>query len=169
MLNDPAVMTTVRRSREEACTVRVHAKLVSLNGGVVLAVCIILTAVFAATYLTARLAAVQSALITVLMVAAWVYLVDSVSESLSLVGRTIQRSSSFSPRTVIKLDDIKSLLLVHEGLNQEVGIESITATYRNGRFERLSLGPCWRRRDLESFLQSVEQAMGNGKLLEEVR
>ncbi|OGL73914.1 hypothetical protein A3E39_03995 [Candidatus Uhrbacteria bacterium RIFCSPHIGHO2_12_FULL_60_25] len=158
-----------KKADEAACAIQVRAKLVSLNGGVVLGVCIILSSMAVAAYVTNRFASVQNGLIVVLTLAAWVYLLDSVTERLQLVGDAIERSSILGRHMTIKLDDIEALLLIHEGLNQEVGIESLTARYRDGKEERLPLGPCWRRHELEAFLSSVEQAMGKAKLLEEVR
>jgi ATP-binding cassette subfamily F protein 3 len=82
-----------------------------------------------AAYMTNRFASVQNGLIVVLTLAAWVYLLDSTTERLQLVGDAIERSSILGRHMTIKLDDIAALLLVHEGLNQEVGIESLTARY----------------------------------------
>ncbi|HWQ99885.1 MAG TPA: hypothetical protein VN397_03510 [Candidatus Methylomirabilis sp.] len=158
-----------KKEDEAACALQVRAKLVSLNGGVVLSICILLTALAVAAGFTNSFASSQTMLLAVLTVGAWIYLLDSSTERLSLIGDTIVRASVLGRRSVIKLDDIAALLLVHEGLNQEVGIESLTARYHDGREEKLPLGPCWRRRELEAFLSSVEKAMGKTKLLEEVR
>jgi hypothetical protein len=151
------------------CALQVKAKLVALNGGVVLAMCIMLTAMALAAYLTNRFAASQIALLSVFALAAWVYLLDGVTEKLKLSGNAIVRTSLVSGRFMINLDDIESLYLIHEGLNQNVGIESLTAKYRDGHEDKLPLGPCWRRHELEEFLASVEKAMGRKKLLKEVR
>jgi hypothetical protein len=157
-------------SREEdSCALTVRAKLVSLNGGVVLAVCIVLTSMVLGAYLTNRFGGTQIALFLILTFASWVYLLDSVTERLALVGDAIVRTSALGTRFEIKLDDLSALYLIHEGLNQEIGIESINARYRDGREEKLPLGPSWRRHELEAFLASVEKAMGKKKLLKEVR
>lgn len=158
-----------KKTDEASCALQVRAKPVSLNGGVVLSVCIILSALAATAYVTGRLVAVQNALLFLLTFAAWLYLLDSATERLLLVGEAIVRESALGRRLTIKLDDMDALLLVHEGLNQEIGIESLTARYRDGHEEKLPLGPCWRRHELEAFLSSVEKAMGRTKLVEEVR
>jgi hypothetical protein len=163
------VRSTSDQKKEDACTLQVRARTVSLNGGVILGLCILLTAFFIATLLSQQMETGQAILFGLLTIMSWAYFADSATERLCLVSDTIVRKSALHRTTRIKLDDIESLLLVHEGLNQEIGIESITARYRDGSNERLALGPCWRRTDLESFLESVEEAMGNRKLLEEVR
>lgn len=178
MLHMPVVATAVNPNRSSrprregellACVLQVKARLVSLNGGVVLALALLLSAFLAGALLSSQFAFGQMVLFGVLALAAWLYLLDSVTERLFVTGDQIERASLFGRRASIKLDDLDALLLVHEGLNQEIGIESLTARYRNGRSVRLPLGPCWRRRDLETFLTSVEQAMGSRKLVEEVR
>jgi hypothetical protein len=154
---------------EGSCAIQVKARLIALNGGIVLAVCIMLTGLGVAAYLANRVAGMQIALLSVFALGSWVYLLDGVTEQLELTGNEIVRTSILSGRLVIKLDDIEALYLIHEGLNQEIGIESLTAKYVDGSTERLPLGPCWRRHELEAFLKSVEQALGKKKLLKEVR
>lgn len=110
-----------------------------------------------------------AALFGFLALATFAYLLDGISERLSLRGNELIHTRLFGGKKRVTLENIESLLFVHEGLNQQVGIESITANYKNGETERLALGPCWRRRELELFLSSVEHVVGKGKLLEEVR
>lgn len=151
------------------CVLRVGAKLVSLNGGIVLAICLVLTAVTAASIMAESFVASQTILFVILSVASWVYLIDSVSEKLSLEGKNIVRTSAIARRMSINIRDIKSMLLRHEGLNQQVGIESLTTEYQDGSTERMPLGPCWRRSDLEAFLESVERDMGYEDVTESER
>jgi hypothetical protein len=145
---------------DKECALCVSAKLISLNGGIVLAICLVLTAVTVASVMSQSFVASQSILFVVLTLASWIYLIDSVSEKLRLEGEDIVRTSVIGKHMTIDIRDIKSLLLRHEGLNQQVGIESLTVEYQDGNTERMPLGPCWRRRELEAFLASVEQAMG---------
>src|SRR3990167_9841967 len=72
-----------KKADEAACAIQVRAKLVSLNGGVVLGVCIILSSMAVAAYVTNRFASVQNGLIVVLTLAAWVYLLDRSEEHTS--------------------------------------------------------------------------------------
>jgi len=169
VVNPNARRMTPPRPLNDACALRVGAKLVSLNGGIVLAICLVLTAVTAASALAQSFAASQSLLFVVLTLASWIYLVDSVSEKLQLEGENILRTSAVGRHVRMSIGDIKSLLLRHEGLNQQVGIESLTVEYQDGRTERMPLGPCWRRRELEAFLASVESAMGYEGVVESER
>ncbi len=148
-----------RRSSVRGTTLKAHARLISLHGGVILAICILFTAFFIAAVLATRLTGVQSALFGVLMVAAWIYLLDAATERLSFANNLLERASFLGRHIQVPVGGTDTLLLVHEGLNQEVGIDSIVIRRATGREERLPLGPCWRKRDLEAFLRSVEQAM----------
>jgi hypothetical protein len=157
----PSDKKTPRSKRTNGdCAICVKAGIVSLNGGIVLAICLLLTAVTAASVLTKNFVASQTILFVILSLASWMYLLDGASEKLYLAGGSLIRSSLFGRSQDIDLSDVSSFLLKHEGLNQKVGIESLTVAYGDGREERLPLGPCWRRRDLEHFLESVERVMG---------
>ncbi|GMU25913.1 MAG: hypothetical protein AMXMBFR16_08180 [Candidatus Uhrbacteria bacterium] len=158
-----------QQTKQKSCVVVVHARLISLNGGIVLAVCIVLSALTAALFLTDRFAVSQAILFVILMLGAWIYLIDGASEKLSLQDHSLVQSSRFGRESRMKLVDVSSLVLRHEGLNPSLGIESLTATFQDGHEERIPLGPCWRRRDLESFLSSVEEAMGYEDVVESVR
>jgi len=142
------------------CMRIVTAKLVSLNGGVVLSLCILVTAIALAMTLATGASAPQTILFVLLSFASWVYLIDGCTEKLILSGSSIVLTSAIGAPRVLNLADVRSLVLRHEGFNATVGIESITVTTVEGRRSRLPLGPCWRRRDLESFLSSVTEAMG---------
>ena len=61
------------------------------------------------------------------------------------------------------------MLLVHQGFNLERGMESIVFQRRGRKPEPVALGPCWQRNKLEAFLRSVEAALQDPHLLEEVR
>lgn len=165
------VATPARSSRSDSdlvCAIQIQARVTSLGGGVVLATALLFVA--GAWGMAGRLeSSTIAALFGFLALAAFAYLLDGVSERLGLYGETLVHTRLFGGRTAIPLSNIQSMRLVHEGLNQQVGMESVTVRYRNGREERLALGPCWRRRDLESFLHSVEQELGKGALLEEIR
>ncbi|MBD3284494.1 hypothetical protein GF395_03590 [Candidatus Uhrbacteria bacterium] len=158
----------VKRSTptNEVCVLRAKAKIVSLNGGIVLAIVMLLTAITIGSVLTSSFVASQTILFIILTVASWAYLLDSTSERMELKGNQIVRSSLFGRKVTVSLDEIESLVLRHEGLNQNVGLESLTLIYQDEREEQVALGPCWRRRDLEAFLSSVEQQMGYEEVVE---
>jgi hypothetical protein len=148
-----------RQAQDVECVTSVRARLVSLDGGILLAACLLLTAFFAAALLANALELTQRLLLGVLTVAAWVYLFDSVSERIDLVGQVVVRSSFLQRHSEIAVSDMRQLILVHEGLNQAVGIASLVVRYQDGREERLALGPCWRQRELQAFIRSVERVM----------
>jgi hypothetical protein len=153
-------------SDAKACVRVVTAKLVSLNGGVVLLLCILVTALAAALWIAGQTSGPQAILFVLLAFAGWVYLVDSCTEKLILNGRAMTLVSAVGAPRTIELSSVRSLVLRHEGFNATVGIESITITTAEGKRSRLPLGPCWRRRELEAFLTSVTEAMGYSGVLE---
>ena len=147
-------------SPSDACARIVTAKLVSLNGGIVLSLCILVTTIALAMALAAGASAPQTILFILLTFASWVYLVDGCTEKLILNGSSIVLTSAIGAPRVLNLAEVRSLVLRHEGFNATVGVESITVTTVEGKRSRLPLGPCWRHRELESFLSSVTEAMG---------
>jgi hypothetical protein len=156
--------------KEEKCDIEVSARFVSVNSGIILGVCIVTTALVIGALLADRLALTQTILFTILAVTAWIYYLDGTTEHLALAGKSIVKTSLISPKQTIPLDAVQSMVLKHEGPNQEIGIESIVIRYANGRRERLALGPCWRKHELESFLASVQKIMGYEEgMLESIR
>ncbi len=144
----------------DACARIVTAKLVSLNGGIVLALCILVTAIAIGSALVTSSFATETILFVLLAFASWIYLIDAVTEKLVMSGDAIVLSSAIGAPRTMKLENIRLMTLRHEGLNASVGIESLTVVTADGKSDRLPLGPCWRRRELEAFLASVSEAMG---------
>ncbi len=144
----------------------VNAKIVSINGGVVLALCLLVTTIAIASALVQNGSGSQTVLFAMLSFASWVYLIDAVTEKLRLCGRDIVFSSAITAPKTVTLDGIRTIMLRHEGLNANVGVESVTIKMKDGKSQRLPLGPCWRRRELEAFLDSVSAAMGYGDIVD---
>jgi hypothetical protein len=164
-----AALPTQRRNdatTPDACVREVNAKLVSINGGVVLALCILVTTVAIASALVQNGSGTQAVLFAMLAFASWVYLIDAVTEKMRLCGREIILSSAITSSKVLKLDGIRTITLRHEGLNANLGVESVTIKTIDGHSSRLPLGPCWRRRELEAFLDSISSLMGYGDIVD---
>lgn len=146
--------------KKKECDIRISASLFSLNGGLVLAVCIMITGIVIASIWTDRLAASQSVLFAILGVACWLYFTDSVTEKLTFAGNKIIKTSAIGRSERIDMDDVNNILLRHIGPNPELGIESVIVLYKDGTEDQMGLGPCWRKQEIESFLDSIESAMG---------
>jgi hypothetical protein len=151
------------------CVLRVQAEIVSLGGAVLLTLCLLLTAVLIMALFSPTITGVQRFIAVVLTFSGWMYLLRSASEDLSIVGQTITYRAVLARTRTIPLADIETMLLVHQGLNLEKGIETIEFRRFDKKVEHLSLGPCWQRHKLEAFLGSVEEALHSPKLLESVR
>ena len=148
---------------------RVHARVRSLGGMVLSGLFLVLMAVlWIATHVAVRNPWLEGALISFLLVMA-AYVVDGASESLMYQDHALVFDGWLTRRRRVSLAGIVQVLLVHEGLNPEWGIETLTCLRQDGDCERLALGPLWRRRDLEAFLAELEVALHEQKIVEEVR
>ncbi len=159
------------RSMEQknACVRETHAEMFSIGGALILMACIILTVVAAMAVSASDITGAQAVIAITLTIAAWAYYLNSVTERLALVDLAIEYTSFFGRRRHVPLADLDAMLLIHQGFNLERGIETIEFRRRGSKPDRIALGPCWQRRHLEAFLHSVEEALNEPKLLEEVR
>lgn len=144
----------------ESCLFLTHARLISVNGGIIIAIAVLLTVLTVAASLSGEFIATQVILFGLLALAGWVYVLDSASETLCMEEDALVRKSFLSRTQKIPLKDIAKLRFRHEGLNSQIGMESLTVQYEGGELHRISLGPCWRHYEIEAFLKSVEKAMG---------
>ncbi len=159
-----------RSEREATCERDVRAQLFSVGGAVVFALCLLLTVLTVIAFLSSGQTMVQQLIAVMLCGASWLYLLSSMTERLRLEDHSVIYSSSLGRTYRVALEDLEEMLLVHQGFNLERGIETIEFRKSGEESgERISLGPCWHRHDLESFLHSVEEALNNPELLEEVR
>lgn len=154
---------------ESVCLREVHAEMLTIGGVIILAVSFLITVAAVIALLMPNVGSLQVAVALLLAIASGLYVIDSLSEHLRLVDHSVEYGSLLGRRHVIPLEELEAMLLVYEGLNLERGIESIEFRRRGKNPERISLGPCWQRRKLESFLHSVEEALHDPQLLENVR
>ena len=159
-----------RSEREIVCERDIRANVFSIGGAIVLALCMLLSVVTMIALSTPGQTMIQQMIAVVLSGGAWLYLFSSMTERLRLEDHNVVYSSALGRTIRVPLDDLDEMLLVHQGFNLERGIETIEFR-RTGKEEsdRISLGPCWHRHNLEAFLHSVEEALNNAELLEEVR
>lgn len=155
--------------RNPECLTDVRARVTSIGGGIVFAICLAVTALFIITLSTPSVTSSQRIIVFMLTVATWGYLLSSSTERLCLRDRSIVYTSILGRKKIVPLVDLDEMLLVHQGFNLERGIETIEFRRHEKDPERLALGPCWHRHELEAFLHSVEEAMNDPQLLEEVR
>jgi len=132
-----------------------EALLVSLNGGILLAIAILLTSSAVATASSGVIHWISLVTFGALGFAAWVYLIDGMTEGLMYDNGSIIRHSALAKRDELSLTNASKVTLKYEGLNLLSGIESITVIRSDKTMSRMALGPCWRRRDLEAFLEAV--------------
>lgn len=147
----------------------IRASLISLGGSVLASFCLVLLVIlWIATHLPERNVWLEGIFILfgLGMVA---YVIDGASESLSLQDQKVVFDGWLTRKRVVPLQGLTQVRLVHEGLNTEWGIETLTFVRSDGDTERLCLGPLWRRRDLEVFLTAIEKRAGVDHLVQEVR
>jgi hypothetical protein len=149
--------------------IRIRARWFSLGGAILGGLFFVaLTLLWIVTHVAERRVYLEGVFVLFLLGMA-AYALDAASESLTLQHESLIFDGWLTRRRVVLFQDMKSVLLVHEGLNPEWGIETLTFERRNGGGYRLALGPLWRRRDLEAFLSRLETCVRDGKFVEEVR
>ena len=104
----------------------------------------------------------------VVFLAALLYLAESLRETLTLTDQEIIFSRWHRPAISLTLTEIQEMHLLHEGLNLEHGIESLILKMRDGSEKKWPLGPLWRKRRLERFLQVLEHTFPHTRLVEEM-
>ena len=148
-----------RSNMEDSCLVSARAELVSLGGIIVFALCILFTALLIFMLTVPGATSAQLVIALVLVAASWMYFINSVTEKLSLVDHTLLFSSALGRARSIPLGELEAMVLRHEGFNLERGMQTIELRQTGKKPDRISLGPCWQRNKLDSFLTSVDQAL----------
>ncbi len=148
--------------------ITIRATPVSMGGIILSGILLVLLAL---TWISAQVGHTQTqfAIFIFLFLAVALYVADAWSESLALENGLVHFDSILRPKKRINACAMANVLVVHEGLNQERGIISAVFREPDGTKHRLALGPLWRRRDLERFFASIEEATGECKLVEHVR
>ncbi len=136
-----------------------RAELVSLGGIIVFALCILFTALLIFMLTVPGATSSQLVIALVLVAASWMYFINSVTEKLSLVDHALFFSSALGRARRIPLGELEAMVLRHEGFNLERGMQTIELRQTGKKPDRISLGPCWQRNKLDSFLTSVDQAL----------
>jgi len=154
---------------EAECIREVHAQFISLGGAVILSVCIVLTLLALMSLVLPTVTNIQRLILFILTVISWAYLLDSVTEKLRLIDKCVEYRSIFTRPRIYRMTDLEGVLLVHQGFNLERGFESIEFRRSGLKPDRISLGPCWQRNKLEKLMHSLETALNDPHLFEEVR
>lgn len=148
---------------------RVQARLISLGGGLLAGVSLVVMALLYVATISAGSSTIQRAVVWLVMAALALYLADAWSEHLDFDEGTIAFDSLLKRRQSVDLDQADEVLLFYEGLNLERGIWTVRLRRRDADEVRFALGALWHRRDLERFMRKIETALGKRKLVEEVR
>lgn len=157
------------RELRMSCVRDVRAEAISLGGIILLALCVMVSFVALLMLASPAITSAQRAIVGILAVGSWLYAFDSLSERLMLVNQEVHFSALFTRRRMIPLVELEAMILVQQGFNLEQGMQSIEFRRVGYEPDRITLGPCWRRYRLEDFLHSVELALHDPHLLEEVR
>ena len=149
--------------------IRTRAQVLSLGAAILGSLfLVVLALLWIATHVPERRFFLEGVLVLFLLGMA-AYALDAATEYLAIDDCHLIFDGWLTRRRMISLQGVQTVLLVHEGLNPEWGIEPLTLNYRDGACHRVALGPLWRRRDLEAFLARLETYLRDEKLVEEVR
>lgn len=135
----------------------VRANVVSLGGGVILSVAILLTTAAGATYFFSDVTNLQRVILFLFAIGSWIYFIDCISERLTYINNVLEFSSLCSRTARVSLESVQSVFLIHQGFNLERGMESLEICCEGKESKRIDLGPCWQRNILESFLLTIER------------
>ncbi len=157
------------RDLRKSCVRDVGAQIASVGGAILLALCILTTVLALIALNSFEITSAQRAIVMLLAFGAWIYFIDSITERLMLCNQEVHYKAFLSRRRIIPLIELEAMILVQQGFNLEQGMQTIEFHRIGHRPDRISLGPCWRRHRLEDFLHSVELALNDPGLLEEIR
>jgi len=169
----PDTIAAVAPRRERASeplrvTVRdSRARLASIGGGILLALCIALTAAIFVVSALPQATGAQRVILLALTLASWAYLADSMSERLRITDDAIEYTSFLGRSRRWELDELAAVLMTYRGFTLDDGFICVEFRTRDRNADRLSLGPCWRRDRLGEFMQSVQAVLIDPTLLRE--
>lgn len=95
-----------------------------------------------------------------MLVATLVYFLEGLTEELRSDGKTVKFRAWFKPTPPVDLAKVKTIVLVHEGLNVEHGMETMFFEFFDGSRVRFSLGPLWHQHHLLMFVRGLESLAG---------
>lgn len=141
----------------------IRAQLVSMGGGIILAVTIMVTLVFIFSFLMPQGNGTQLLIIIILSIISWVYFINCATEHLKLTESELIYSSMLTRTQRIAFEDIEAYKLTDLGvqLNGSMYVLEIQHAEKKQPVE-ISLGPCWRRHELRQFIKTL------GTILEEI-
>ncbi|MBP6944472.1 hypothetical protein KBD61_03910 [Patescibacteria group bacterium] len=149
--------------------IRIDAKVFSLGGGILSGLFLVLFALLWIVTHVAGRSVYLEAVFVLFLLGMLAYAVGAASEYLILESEGLVFDGWLVRRRKILFQNMKKVLFVHEGLNPEWGIETLSFEGVDGHVSKIALGPLWRRRDLEGFLLRLEICVRDGKLVEEIR
>jgi len=147
-------------AKDEEPKTEVRADFMTLGGSVILAVTIVVSLVFVFSLATQTVQGLQFAILAILALACWLFLINRFSERFRLTEQTLEFSASLGRTQHFRLEEITAMRLIDFGwtLNGdryalEVGMED------HDKPLRIGLGPCWRRHELTAFVRTVGRAL----------
>ena len=142
------------RDTHDACEIESRAEIISLGAVIVIGIAFLMSAfaLFALMHPSRDLLQIVPAVAAA--VATWLFVIDSCSERLLLIGNDVTLTSRFRRVRRVSLSGAESLSFHHEGFNLEQGMVAIEVRKKNQSL-RLPLGPCWQNRTVISCLQRI--------------
>ncbi len=136
----------------------VRSNLVSPGGALILAVTIVLTLFLAMSLVLPALDGLQTAIFAMLAFVCWGYLLNCSSEKLRLEDGVLQYRAMMGRSHSYPLEIIRGFRLTDLGvsLNGSMYVLEISLEDKT-RPVQISLGPCWKKRDLVKFIKTLGQ------------
>ena len=135
----------------------VRAQVVTLGGAVILAIAILLTLILVFSLYIPSIQGVQFLIVAVLTIACWGYLLTTFTERLKIENGVLEYKAWLSRTKQVDLQQVSGLKLTDLGFrfNGDQYLFELS-TMDDSKPVSISLGPCWDRKQLISFIKTIQ-------------
>lgn len=163
-----AEVRTTRQIKQEIqkLTPEIKADFMTLGGAIILAITISVSLFLLFSLMLPAIDGLQLAIIAILTLTCWLYLVNRFSEKLKLENKILEFKAALGRAQRFDLEDIAALRLTDLGWSLNGDFFILEVEVNEGRPMQIGLGPCWRRADLSAFVRTVGRALEETRVLE---
>ncbi len=153
----------VRKNRKvpkiRSCPIEVRAHLFSIAGIALLVGCVALTSFLVAALSFAPITNTQLIILFVLTGASWIYFVNSTTERFHLSENVLEFRSSLGRSRQLPISDLELFSVTHFKLTTDRAFGAATFQLQGEELQEISLGPCWKRRELDMLTATLQDMM----------
>ena len=151
---------------DSSSVIRAHPDINSLGSGILIALLLCFAALLFIAYHSPFYSLWLQLILTLVFVATLVYFLEGLTESLRCDGTIVSFHAWFKRASPVDVSKVERVVLAHEGLNVEHGIEMMMFQMTDGSRIRFGLGPLWHQHALMNFICELERRSGKSLLIE---